>query len=69
MLNECRCNPHISRASKLCIVLPCLVSQCNMFFDACVLVKPAPLDIKPVPECEEFITPVRSPITKSFTRE
>ncbi|XP_053088333.1 GRB2-associated-binding protein 1 isoform X5 [Pangasianodon hypophthalmus] len=31
--------------------------------------KPAPLDIKPVPECEEFITPVRSPITKSFTRE
>ncbi|KAM9477891.1 GRB2-associated-binding protein 1 isoform 2-T2 [Clarias gariepinus] len=32
-------------------------------------VKPAPLDIKPVPECEEFITPVRSPITKSFTRD
>ncbi|XP_017319549.1 GRB2-associated-binding protein 1 isoform X4 [Ictalurus punctatus] len=31
--------------------------------------KPAPLDIKPVPECEEFITPVRSPITKSFTRD
>ncbi|XP_058242319.1 GRB2-associated-binding protein 1 isoform X4 [Hemibagrus wyckioides] len=32
-------------------------------------VKPAPLDIKPVPECEEFNTPVRSPITKSFTRD
>ncbi|XP_046720823.1 GRB2-associated-binding protein 1 isoform X7 [Silurus meridionalis] len=31
--------------------------------------KPAPLDIKPLPECEEFITPVRSPITKSFTRD
>ncbi|XP_036430911.1 GRB2-associated-binding protein 1 isoform X8 [Colossoma macropomum] len=31
--------------------------------------KPAPLDIKPLPECEEFITPVRSPVTRSFTRE
>lgn len=31
--------------------------------------KPAPLDIKPLPECEEFITPVRSPVTRSFTRD
>ncbi|XP_017573152.1 GRB2-associated-binding protein 1 isoform X5 [Pygocentrus nattereri] len=31
--------------------------------------KPAPLDIKPLPECEEFTTPVRSPVTRSFTRE
>ncbi|XP_026885679.2 GRB2-associated-binding protein 1 isoform X4 [Electrophorus electricus] len=32
-------------------------------------VKPAPLDIKPVPECEEFTTPVRSPVTRSFARD
>uniref|UniRef100_A0A8B9HHB0 GRB2-associated binding protein 1 n=1 Tax=Astyanax mexicanus TaxID=7994 RepID=A0A8B9HHB0_ASTMX len=31
--------------------------------------KPAPLDIKPLPECEEFTTPVRSPVTRSFARE
>ncbi|XP_017573159.1 GRB2-associated-binding protein 1 isoform X11 [Pygocentrus nattereri] len=31
--------------------------------------KPAPLDIKPLPECEEFTTPVRSPVTRSFTRD
>ncbi|TSK22478.1 Ubiquitin carboxyl-terminal hydrolase 38 [Bagarius yarrelli] len=44
-------------------------SECVSDFGAFVSVKPAPLDIKPVPECEEFITPVRSPITKSFTRD
>ncbi|CAJ0928285.1 unnamed protein product [Ranitomeya imitator] len=32
-----------------------------------VCVKPAPLEIKPVPEWEEL--PVRSPVTRSFTRE
>ncbi|XP_076831049.1 GRB2-associated-binding protein 1 isoform X2 [Brachyhypopomus gauderio] len=32
-------------------------------------VKPAPLDIKPLPECEEFTTPVRSPVTRTFARE
>ncbi|XP_022540198.2 GRB2-associated-binding protein 1 isoform X4 [Astyanax mexicanus] len=31
--------------------------------------KPAPLDIKPLPECEEFTTPVRSPVTRSFARD
>ncbi|XP_076831057.1 GRB2-associated-binding protein 1 isoform X10 [Brachyhypopomus gauderio] len=32
-------------------------------------VKPAPLDIKPLPECEEFTTPVRSPVTRTFARD
>ncbi|XP_064417557.1 GRB2-associated-binding protein 1 isoform X3 [Latimeria chalumnae] len=31
--------------------------------------KPAPLEIKPLAEWEEHQTPVRSPVTKSFTRE
>ncbi|KAM4808896.1 GRB2-associated-binding protein 1 isoform 2-T2 [Rhinophrynus dorsalis] len=32
--------------------------------------KPAPLEIKPLPEWEEFMqTPVRSPVTRSFTRD
>ncbi|XP_013863259.1 GRB2-associated-binding protein 1 isoform X2 [Austrofundulus limnaeus] len=31
--------------------------------------KPAPLEIKAVPEWEEHCTPVRSPVTRSFTRE
>ncbi|XP_061626880.1 GRB2-associated-binding protein 1 isoform X4 [Phyllopteryx taeniolatus] len=31
--------------------------------------KPAPLEIKPVPEWEEPCTPVRSPVTRSFARE
>lgn len=33
------------------------------------VVKPAPLEIKPLPEWEELPAPVRSPITRSFTRE
>ncbi|XP_073790488.1 GRB2-associated-binding protein 1 isoform X15 [Danio rerio] len=32
-------------------------------------VKPAPLEIKPVSEWEEYTAPVRSPVTRSFTRE
>ncbi|XP_067297477.1 GRB2-associated-binding protein 1 isoform X2 [Pseudorasbora parva] len=32
-------------------------------------VKPAPLEIKPLPEWEEYTAPVRSPVTRSFTRE
>ncbi|XP_043918196.1 GRB2-associated-binding protein 1 isoform X2 [Protopterus annectens] len=32
-------------------------------------VKPAPLEIKPLPEWEEFPAPVRSPVTRSFTRD
>ncbi|KAA0722213.1 GRB2-associated-binding protein 1 GRB2-associated binder 1 [Triplophysa tibetana] len=32
-------------------------------------VKPAPLEIKPVSEWEELTAPVRSPVTRSFTRE
>ncbi|XP_067324786.1 GRB2-associated-binding protein 1 isoform X3 [Anolis sagrei] len=32
-------------------------------------VKPAPLEIKPLPEWEELPAPVRSPITRSFTRD
>ncbi|XP_066534777.1 GRB2-associated-binding protein 1 isoform X2 [Hoplias malabaricus] len=32
-------------------------------------VRPAPLDIKPVRECDEFTTPVRSPVTRSFARD
>ncbi|XP_056621588.1 GRB2-associated-binding protein 1 isoform X10 [Triplophysa dalaica] len=32
-------------------------------------VKPAPLEIKPVPEWEELTAPVRSPVTRSFTRD
>ncbi|XP_028832235.1 GRB2-associated-binding protein 1 isoform X2 [Denticeps clupeoides] len=32
-------------------------------------VKPAPLEIKPVPEWEELTAPVRSPVTRSFARE
>lgn len=32
-------------------------------------VKPAPLEIKPLPEWEELPAPVRSPITRTFTRE
>ncbi|XP_074849370.1 GRB2-associated-binding protein 1 isoform X5 [Carettochelys insculpta] len=32
-------------------------------------VKPAPLEIKPLPEWEELQAPVRSPITRSFARE
>ncbi|XP_065452499.1 GRB2-associated-binding protein 1 isoform X10 [Chrysemys picta bellii] len=31
--------------------------------------KPAPLEIKPLPEWEELQAPVRSPITRSFARE
>ncbi|KAM9314667.1 GRB2-associated-binding protein 1 isoform 2-T2 [Pholidichthys leucotaenia] len=31
--------------------------------------KPAPLEIKPLPECEENYTPIRSPVTRSFTRD
>ncbi|KAJ8262168.1 hypothetical protein GJAV_G00163280 [Gymnothorax javanicus] len=31
--------------------------------------KPAPLEIKPVPELEEFPAPVRSPVTRSFARD
>ncbi|NXI12714.1 GAB1 protein, partial [Irena cyanogastra] len=31
--------------------------------------KPAPLDIKPLPEWEELQAPVRSPITRSFARD
>ncbi|XP_061130432.1 GRB2-associated-binding protein 1 isoform X2 [Syngnathus typhle] len=31
--------------------------------------KPAPLEIKPLPEWEEPCTPVRSPVTRSFARE
>ncbi|XP_005327615.2 GRB2-associated-binding protein 1 isoform X3 [Ictidomys tridecemlineatus] len=31
--------------------------------------KPAPLEIKPLPEWEEFQAPVRSPITRSFARD
>ncbi|XP_053711761.1 GRB2-associated-binding protein 1 isoform X2 [Synchiropus splendidus] len=31
--------------------------------------KPAPLEIKPVPEWEEPCTPVRSPVTRSFARD
>ncbi|XP_053109169.1 GRB2-associated-binding protein 1 isoform X3 [Hemicordylus capensis] len=31
--------------------------------------KPAPLEIKPLPEWEELPAPVRSPITRSFTRD
>ncbi|KAL2098067.1 hypothetical protein ACEWY4_007274 [Coilia grayii] len=31
--------------------------------------KPAPLEIKPLPEMEEFQAPVRSPVTRSFTRD
>nr|XP_019956804.1 PREDICTED: GRB2-associated-binding protein 1 isoform X4 [Paralichthys olivaceus] len=31
--------------------------------------RPAPLEIKPVPEWEEPCTPVRSPVTRSFARE
>ncbi|XP_043105481.1 GRB2-associated-binding protein 1 isoform X5 [Puntigrus tetrazona] len=32
-------------------------------------VKPAPLEIKPVAEWEEYTAPVRSPVTRSFTRD
>lgn len=32
-------------------------------------VKPAPLEIKPVPEWDEPSTPVRSPVTRSFARD
>lgn len=32
-------------------------------------VKPAPLEIKPVSEWEEYTAPVRSPVTRSFTRD
>ncbi|XP_025044800.1 GRB2-associated-binding protein 1 isoform X1 [Pelodiscus sinensis] len=32
-------------------------------------VKPAPLEIKPLPEWEELQAPVRSPITRSFARD
>ncbi|XP_030643545.1 GRB2-associated-binding protein 1 [Chanos chanos] len=32
-------------------------------------VKPAPLEIKPLPEWEELTAPVRSPVTRSFTRD
>ncbi|XP_018546395.1 GRB2-associated-binding protein 1 isoform X5 [Lates calcarifer] len=32
-------------------------------------VKPAPLEIKPLPEWEEPCTPVRSPVTRSFARD
>ncbi|XP_063739524.1 GRB2-associated-binding protein 1 isoform X3 [Eleginops maclovinus] len=32
-------------------------------------VRPAPLEIKPLPEWEEPSTPVRSPVTRSFARE
>ncbi|XP_070406180.1 GRB2-associated-binding protein 1 isoform X4 [Nothobranchius furzeri] len=32
-------------------------------------VKPAPLEIKPLPEWEETCTPVRSPVTRSFARD
>ncbi|XP_034543611.1 GRB2-associated-binding protein 1 isoform X3 [Notolabrus celidotus] len=31
--------------------------------------KPAPLEIKPLPEWEEPCTPIRSPVTRSFARE
>ncbi|MEQ2164268.1 hypothetical protein GOODEAATRI_004785 [Goodea atripinnis] len=31
--------------------------------------KPAPLEIKPLPEWEEPCTPVRSPVTRSFARD
>uniref|UniRef100_A0A8C1YUP7 GRB2-associated binding protein 1 n=1 Tax=Cyprinus carpio TaxID=7962 RepID=A0A8C1YUP7_CYPCA len=31
--------------------------------------KPAPLEIKPLAEWEEYTAPVRSPVTRSFTRE
>ncbi|KAK7161613.1 hypothetical protein R3I94_004332 [Phoxinus phoxinus] len=31
--------------------------------------KPAPLEIKPLPEWEEYTAPVRSPVTRSFTRD
>ncbi|XP_056313861.1 GRB2-associated-binding protein 1 isoform X3 [Danio aesculapii] len=32
-------------------------------------VKPAPLEIKPLSEWEEYTAPVRSPVTRSFTRD
>ncbi|XP_051982975.1 GRB2-associated-binding protein 1-like isoform X3 [Xyrauchen texanus] len=32
-------------------------------------VKPAPLEIKPLPELDEFQAPVRSPVTRTFARE
>ncbi|XP_052401595.1 GRB2-associated-binding protein 1 isoform X3 [Carassius gibelio] len=32
-------------------------------------VKPAPLEIKPLAEWEEYTAPVRSPVTRSFTRD
>ncbi|XP_041115906.1 GRB2-associated-binding protein 1-like isoform X5 [Polyodon spathula] len=32
-------------------------------------VKPAPLEIKPMPEWEEFQAPVRSPVTRTFARD
>ncbi|XP_051993008.1 GRB2-associated-binding protein 1-like isoform X2 [Xyrauchen texanus] len=32
-------------------------------------VKPAPLEIKPLPELDEFQAPIRSPVTRSFTRD
>ncbi|XP_051982977.1 GRB2-associated-binding protein 1-like isoform X5 [Xyrauchen texanus] len=32
-------------------------------------VKPAPLEIKPLPELDEFQAPVRSPVTRTFARD
>ena len=49
-----------------------------LFYNFCTLkslflsfisAKPAPLEIKPLPEWEELQAPVRSPITRSFARE
>uniref|UniRef100_A0AAY4D803 PH domain-containing protein n=1 Tax=Denticeps clupeoides TaxID=299321 RepID=A0AAY4D803_9TELE len=47
------------------------ICQCiRITFDSFpVTVKPAPLEIKPVPEWEELTAPVRSPVTRSFARD
>lgn len=42
---------------------------CALQLSVSYIAKPAPLEIKPLPEWEELQAPVRSPITRSFARE
>ncbi|KAF7223620.1 transcript variant X2 [Nothobranchius furzeri] len=60
-------SPKIIRAPG--VVLERTDSQTIGDFQRRRKVKPAPLEIKPLPEWEETCTPVRSPVTRSFARE
>uniref|UniRef100_A0A8C6KM64 GRB2 associated binding protein 1 n=1 Tax=Nothobranchius furzeri TaxID=105023 RepID=A0A8C6KM64_NOTFU len=60
-------SPKIIRAPG--VVLERTDSQTIGDFQRRRKVKPAPLEIKPLPEWEETCTPVRSPVTRSFARD